>query len=122
MNFKILPRLAMLFALMLMTFNTSLAQQVKSEPASLKGTVLNAIDGSTFKDVRIWIMGEFSDTSLEIHADKTGHYEVQLPEGYYFILIGTGGYIPVCKSIWVLPGQTIVFSVRLSPDHENMID
>ena len=120
MNLKNRTRVALLSALLSIAANVSLAQ-VKQEAPSLSGTVLNAIDGSPFKNVRIWIFDEYADTQFVAHPDKTGNYSIQLPEGYYFVLIGTGGYIPACKSIWVLPGKPIKYSVRLSPDHENMI-
>ncbi|MGA9069114.1 MAG: carboxypeptidase-like regulatory domain-containing protein [Terracidiphilus sp.] len=120
MNLKKLMYLSLLLSLLSITTPIANAQ-TQNEPPSLSGTVLDALDGKPFKNVRIWIMDEFSDRSQEIHADKTGHYSIQLPEGYYFVLIGAGGYIAKCKNIWVLPGKTIDFSVRLSPDHENMI-
>ena len=113
-----------LLALLFITLQGVMAQMVIPVPPSpsLSGTVLNVIDGSPFKDGRVWILGEFSDSFLEVHTDKTGHYAVQLQEGYYIVVIGAGGYVSVCKNIWVLPGKPIVFSVRLSPDHENMIE
>ena len=120
MNLKSISCIALFLALLLTTPSNFLAQG-KQEIPSLGGTVLNAIDGKPFKDVRIWVLDEYSESQFVIHTDKTGHYAVELPEGYYFVLIGTGGYIPACKSIWVLPRQTVNYSVRLSPDHENMI-
>ena len=117
---KSLSCIALFFAFLLIAPSNSLAQGKQKTP-SLSGTVLDAIDGKPFKDVRIWIIDEYSETQVVVHTDKTGHYAVELPEGYYFVLIGTGGYIPTCKGIWVLPGQAVKYSVRLSPDHENMI-
>jgi len=100
------------------------AKPQSSAPArpSISGTVVSALDGSPLKNVRVWIFDEYSETRTIVRPDNTGRYSAQLQEGYYFVLIGSGGYVPACKSIWVQPGKPIEFSVRLLPDHENMIE
>jgi len=118
MSPKSLSCMALLFVFLLTPPKNLLAQEKRE--ATLSGTILDT-EKRPFKDVRVWIVDEYSDFQVVVHADKAGYYAIQLPEGYYFVLIGTGGYIPACKSIWVLPGQTVKYSVRLSPDHENMI-
>ena len=111
-----------LVVLLLSTSQYATAQKVARARPSLSGTVISAIDGSALKNVRVWILDEYSEFQLIVRPDETGHYSADLQEGYYFVLIGSGGYVPACKSIWVQPGKPIELSVRLSPDHENMIE
>jgi hypothetical protein len=89
---------------------------------ALSGTVVAANNGSPLKEARVWVFDEYSDTQFVLHPDKSGHYNLSLPEGYYFVLIGAGGYNPASKSFWVFPGKTARFSVRLTIDEINVVN
>jgi hypothetical protein len=121
MNQKILSLLALPLLLFVITSEAVTAEKANPTSPSLSGKVVDALDGAPFRDVNIWIIDQYSGNQTLVHPDKTGYYAVRLQEGYYFVLIGTGGYIPVCKSIWVRPGKPIEYSVSLLPDNENMI-
>ena len=119
MNLKKISCLLLLSASVMLTTEAS-SGQVKPEPPSLSGVVLDAGRGLPFKNARVWIFDEYSEAYFVVNPDKAGHYAIQLPEGYYFVLIGSSMYIPACKSIWVRPGRPVDFSVRLSLDKQNM--
>jgi hypothetical protein len=89
---------------------------------ALSGTVVAANNRSPLKDARVWVLDEYSDTQFVSNPDKSGRYSLNLPEGYYFVVIGAGGYNPVSKSIWVFQGKTARFSAHLSVDEINVVN
>lgn len=110
---------ALLVALFCIQPVSSLSQ-AKSDAPSLSGSIVDNTERKPLKRARVWIFDQYSDTQYVAHPDEKGYYSIQLPEGYYFILIGAPGYLPVSKSIWVRPSDSSRFSVILRGDAKTL--
>jgi hypothetical protein len=89
--------------------------------ANVSGRIVNSADGKPFKDSYAWILkatGEFHEV---VKTDKTGHYEVSVPKGSYYIVLGSSGYLPAVRSVFLDSGQAYYFSSKLKIDMKEWI-
>ena len=97
-------------------------QTAGSAGVSVSGTIVDAEEGLPFKTAHIWAHQDNGQTSFEAAADRQGHFSLNLPDGYYFVLIGTPSYLPVSRHIRVESGKPIRMSIRLHVDHQFLTD
>jgi hypothetical protein len=90
-------------------------------PANFSGVVVD-ISEVPIPYAHVWIHEYTNKVSFTIQPDKSGHFTINLPEGYYDVLVGAPGFAPFCKSIWIGPDVPIKLKVRLGPDSENLQD
>jgi len=113
---------AVLLPFLILTPSIMSLAQTKPVPPSVSGVVVDAAESAPIPDAHIWVHGQSGNAYLEARPDKSGRFSIQLPDGYYFVLVGAPGFAPVCTSIWVRPGKPVVISPRLLPDYENLQD
>jgi hypothetical protein len=117
---KLLFAFAMAFSIW--SFVSLTEAQSKPTEATLSGVVVDEAESAPIPAAHIWVHGSSGGTSFEARPDRAGKFSIQLPNGYYFVLVGAPGFAPKCKSIWVHDKESIVFSPRLSPDPETQQD
>jgi len=109
------------FALFLLLSAYATAQTTPPS-GRLSGVIVYQPESVPLIYAHIWIHELSGKSSFLAQPDRNGAYSIQLPEGYFFVLIGAPGFAPVTKSIWIREGKPIVFSPRMSPDEENQQD
>jgi hypothetical protein len=110
--------LAFLFLLL----SANAMAQISPSSAKLRGVIEYEVGSVPLTHAHVWIHEQSGKSSFEAQPDRSGAYSIQLPEGYYFVLIGAPGFAPVSKSIWVHDGKPIEFSPHMLPDEENQQD
>jgi hypothetical protein len=86
------------------------------------GRVADKAENVAIPKAIIWIHEQSGGPSYTVRPDRAGSFVIQLPDGYYDVMIGSSGFAPFCKSIWVHAGRPIHLDVRLGPDYENLQD
>lgn len=82
------------------------------KPGRLEGTVTNSVDGSPISGARVGFRG------LAAYTDASGRYAFEdQPEGSFTAEFSAAGYISLFGQVArIVPGQTTILNVRLSPD------
>lgn len=88
----------------------------KSSPPSLSGTIVDNVASSPIAGANVWIHEWSGKSQVVVQSDKAGHYMANLPNGVYFVLIGSEGFVPICKSVLIETGKPVKFSVRMFLD------
>ena len=120
MAFRKLLQTALASVFLLLCANAT--AQTKTSSAKLSGVIIYKPGSFPLTHAHIWIHDQSGKSSFEAQPDRNGAYSLQLPEGYYFVLIGAPGFAPVSKSIWIHDGKPIEFSPHMLPDEENQQD
>ena len=94
----------------------------ESTTAGFSGVVVDVGEGAPVSNVHIWIHNQSGNGIYETLTDRSGHFAIQLPDGYYDVLVGAPGFAPFCKRVWIRPGRPSKLKVRLGPDLEKMED
>jgi hypothetical protein len=83
-------------------------------PAGLKAHVYVHWDASGADIGLKTNVGISSDVSLEM--DSQGHFQAELPPGFYDVFISAFGFSPTCRKIRVKPGEVVTFNPKLQVD------
>jgi Carboxypeptidase regulatory-like domain len=86
---------------------------------TLSGVVVDKGEGLPISYAHLWIHEQSGKASFVVQPDRTGHFTIQLPEGYFDVLVGAPGFAPYCKKIWIKPEGPIKLNVSLGPDVDN---
>ncbi len=106
----------LLLLMALLASRVALAQE-NSGKGTLDGVVVDSM-GAPVPTTIVWIHEQAGKASFSARPDRVGRFSIQLPEGYYHVLVSSAGFAPFCKSIWIRPGKQINLKVRLEPDRE----
>jgi hypothetical protein len=95
------------------------SREVGPATVTLSGIVVDLAEGVPIPYAHIWIHEQTGKVSFATQPDSTGQFTIQLPEGYYDVLVGAPGFAPFCKKIWIKSGSPIKLKVSLEPDFEH---
>jgi hypothetical protein len=95
------------------------ACQNNQTPPNFIGTIAD-LTGAPIAGAHIWIYEEHGDPSFTVQSDRSGFFAIQLPNGYYDVMIGSADFVPFCKLISVQPGKPIKLKVRLRVDPDRI--
>jgi hypothetical protein len=90
-------------------------------PPNFSGTIAD-VTGAPIARAHIWVYEEHGDPSFTVQSDRSGFLAIQLPNGYYDVMIGSADFVPFCKLISVQPGKPIKLKVSLRVDPERITD
>ena|SRR5271157_2943402 len=98
-------------------------QTVSPAPAlaTVTGRILDSPTGTPLEDSHVWILNASGEFYKVAHTDKAGHYEVLVPKGYYYIVLGRSGYLPAVRAVFLDPDQVYHFSAMLKVNMKDMI-
>src|SRR5271157_2621953 len=89
--------------------------------ATVSGRILDSPTGTPLEDSHVWILKATGEFYKVAQTDKAGHYEVSVPKGYYYIVLGRSGYLPAVRAVFLHPGQAYHFSARLKVNMNDFI-
>jgi len=98
----------------------TLNAQVKS--VEIRGRVVDLAESVPISKAHVWIHEQGGGFYQEVSVDREGKFSVQLPEGYYYVLIGSSGFAPETHSLWLHDRKPIVLEVHLHSDFGNLQD
>ncbi len=95
-------------------------QSEQDAHTNVSGTVVD-LTGVAIDSAHVWIHEQGNRHSYDLAVERSGRFSIAVPVGYYYVVAGSRGFAPYCKSIWVKPnGSSVVLTIRLGPDIENM--
>jgi hypothetical protein len=101
---------------------SSVEVRAQAKTAVVMGQVVDRAESVPIPQAHVWIHGQGGGFYQQVDVEKDGKFSVVVPEGYYYVLIGSSGFAPVTKSLWLRVGSSTVLKVRLLPDSGNLQD
>ena|SRR5579859_1154781 len=98
------------------------AQQSTRSSGKLVGDVVYAFDGVPIPDAFVFVRGWGGVGNKVVALDAKGGFELPLPPGLYDVLVAAPAFVPICKRIAVITGQSYEFKARLRMDEEHMVE
>jgi hypothetical protein len=92
----------------------------RAQRTTFGGVVVDKAEGVPIPYAHVWIHEYTDKAGFIAQPDRAGRFSIQVPEGYYDVMVGAPGFAPFCKCIWVQPGRPITLKVVLKPDEENL--
>jgi hypothetical protein len=92
----------------------------QTAPTVINGKVLDKV-GIPIPAARVWIHEQTGNGYYSTRPDGLGRFSVQLPEGYYDIMVGAPGFAPFCKRVRVRSGTQLLPDIKLGADEDNLL-
>jgi hypothetical protein len=94
--------------------------QAKPLDGRLTGSIVDEAESVPIRQAHVWIHEWTGSGSYESKPDTVGHFDIRLPYGRYFVLVGAPGFAAISKYVWIQPSKPIILKLRMLPDSENM--
>jgi hypothetical protein len=84
----------------------------------ISGSVIFRGDGLPIGNATLWVHEQSADKMTAVSTSKNGRFSIELPSGYYDVIIVAPGFVPFCKKIWA-HGPPITLNVKLEYDKDD---
>jgi len=99
--------------------SVSIAQTEIAQP-NFKGSIVDKAERAPIARAHVWIHEDNGRDTYGAIPDQKGHFEYNLPEGYYDVLVSSPGFAPFCKKVWIRPGVPITLNVVMDVDRDTL--
>ncbi|HEV2349668.1 MAG TPA: hypothetical protein VG028_07480 [Terriglobia bacterium] len=114
--------LSIIFTLFFVLLVLAHVQRPSAGTGTLKGSVKYAHDDSPLRRAFVFVHSEMGYGDQVVRLDENAQFEISLASGYYDVFATSNGFLPTCKKVKIIKGQTIEFAPKLQADLEHMED